>query len=319
MPVIAVNPSVAISIVVPVYKEEANIAPFLRRVEAAMQAAGLDYEVLFCLDPSPDRTEERIGEEIQRNANVRLLVFSRRFGQPAATIAGVLASRGAACAVIDVDLQDPPELLVQMHARLRDGYEVVYAKRRSRKGETLAKRLISHVGYALINRLSDIDIPRDTGDFRIMSRRVVEELRSLNESHGFLRGLVAYVGFKQCAVEYDRDERLSGAGNYNRLTGSLKIGLNGLISFSSRPLQLMSIAGAIIAGFSFLLGAWYVLQKLIGIDLTPGLSTTVLLVSFFAGVQLLCLGLMGEYIGRIYDEVKRRPMFIVDRRVNFHD
>jgi dolichol-phosphate mannosyltransferase len=206
-----------------------------------------------------------------------------------------------------------------MHARLRDGYEVVYAKRRSRKGETLVKRLISHFGYAVINRLSDVDIPRNTGDFRIMTRRVIEELRALNESHGFLRGLVAYVGFKQTYIEYDRDERLSGAGNYNRLTGSLKIGLNGLISFSSRPLQLMSIVGATIAGFSFLLGAWYVLQKLIGIDLTPGLSTTVLVVSFFSGVQLLCLGVIGEYIGRIYDEVKRRPMFIVDRRVNFHD
>jgi glycosyltransferase involved in cell wall biosynthesis len=137
----------------------------------------------------------------------------------------------------------------------------------------------------------------------------------LNESHGFLRGLVAYIGFKQAFIEYDRDERLEGVGNYNRFTGSLKIGLNGLISFSSRPLQMMSIAGAIIAGFSFLIGAWYVLQKIIGIDLTPGLSTTILVVTFFSGIQLLSLGLIGEYIGRIYDEVKRRPMYIVDRVV----
>jgi glycosyltransferase involved in cell wall biosynthesis len=147
---------------------------------------------------------------------------------------------------------------------------------------------------------------------------VIEELRRLNETHGFLRGLVAYVGFRQAFVEYDRDPRFAGKGNYNRLTGSLKIGLNGLIGFSSRPLFVMSIAGFLLAGFSFLVGAWYVFQHLIGIDLTPGLSTTVLVVTFFAGVQLLGLGLIGEYIGRIYDEVKNRPMYIVDRRFNFN-
>ena len=232
-------------------------------------------------------------------------------------MAGILSCTGETCVVIDVDLQDPPELIEQLFAKLKEGYEVVYAKRRSRKGETLVKRLISYFGYAAINRLSDVQIPRNTGDFRIMTRRVIEELRRLNESHGFLRGLVAYVGFKQAFVEYDRDERFAGTGNYRRLTGSLKIGMNGLISFSSRPLFVMSVGGFALAGLSFLLGAWYVLQKLIGIDLTPGLSTTVLVVSFFAGVQLLGLGLIGEYVGRIYDEVKRRPMYIVDKRINF--
>ncbi|HLB58183.1 MAG TPA: glycosyltransferase, partial [Gammaproteobacteria bacterium] len=217
--------------------------------------------------------------------------------------------------VIDVDLQDPPELLEKMLAKMREGYEVVCAKRTSRKGETLIKRFISYLGYKLINQLSDIAIPRNTGDFRIMTRRVIEELRRLNEAHGFLRGLVAYIGFKQAFIEYDRDERFAGKGNYNRFTGSLKIGLNGLISFSSRPLQIMSLIGAILSGFSFLVGSWYVFQKLYGIHLTPGLSTTVLVVTFFAGVQLLCLGLIGEYIGRIYDEVKKRPLFIVDRIV----
>ena len=221
--------------------------------------------------------------------------------------------------VIDVDLQDQPELIAQMYAKLSEGYEVVFAKRRSRRGETLVKRVISHVGYSVINKLSDVQIPRNTGDFRIMTRRVIEELRRLNESHGFLRGLVAYIGFKQAFIEYDRDERHAGTGNYSRLTGSLKIGLNGLISFSSRPLFMMSVGGFVLAGLSFLLGAWYVIQKLIGIDLTPGLSTTVLLVSFFAGMQLFGLGLIGEYVGRIYDEVKRRPMYIVDRKVNFSD
>lgn len=308
--------SIGISVVVPVYKEEANIRPFLARTVAVLEKMGCGYEIIFTLDPSPDRTEQVIQDEINRNSHLRLMVFSRRFGQPAATMAGIFACRGDSCLVIDVDLQDPPELIPEMHGRLADGFEVVYARRRSRKGETLAKRVISWLGYAAINRLSDVEIPRNTGDFRVMSRRVIDELKRLNESHGFLRGLVAYVGFSQTFVEYDRDERFSGAGNYNRLTGSLKIGLNGLVSFSSRPLQLMSIGGFFLAGFSFLLGAWYVLQKLLGIDLTPGLSTTVLVVTFFSGVQLLALGLMGEYIGRIYDEVKRRPLYIVDKKVN---
>lgn len=306
-----------ISIIVPVYKEEVNIRPFLERTEAVMTNMGVSYEIIFALDPSPDNTEGVILDEINRNPNIKLMVFSRRFGQPAATMAGILTCTGETCLVIDVDLQDQPELIEQLHVKLNEGYEVVYAKRRSRKGETLVKRIISHIGYSVINKLSDVPIPRNTGDFRIMTRRVIEELRRLNESHGFLRGLVAYVGFKQTFVEYDRDERLAGAGNYNPLTGSLKIGLNGLISFSSRPLFMMSIGGFVLAGLSFLLGTWYVLQKLIGIDLTPGLSTTVLVVSFFAGVQLLGLGLIGEYVGRIYDEVKRRPMYIVDRQVNF--
>jgi dolichol-phosphate mannosyltransferase len=308
-----------ISVIVPVYKEEFNIRPFVARVSSVLNGSSwnLSWELIFCLDPSPDLTEEIILDEINRNTNIKLIVLSRRFGQPAATMAGILACTGATCVVIDVDLQDQPELIEKMYAKLSEGYEVVYAKRRSRKGETLVKRVISSIGYSLINKLSDVQIPRNTGDFRIMTRRVVEELRLLNESHGFLRGLVAYVGFKQTYIEYDRDPRFAGVGNYNRLTGSLKIGFNGLIGFSSKPLFIMSIVGFSVASLSFIFGAWYVLQKLMGIQLTPGLSTTVLLVSFFAGVQLLGLGLIGEYVGRIYDEVKRRPIYIVDRKVNF--
>ncbi len=308
--------ALGLSVVVPVYNEETNIKPFLERLERVLTVIVDSYEIIFCLDPSSDRTEEVIMQEIDRNPKIKLVVFSRRFGQPAASMAGILLSKGDCCTVIDVDLQDPPELIAAMYSRLQEGYEVVYAKRKSRRGETLLKRIVSSIGYKVIARLSDVQIPRDTGDFRIMTRRVVEELRNLSESHGFLRGLVAYVGFKQAFVEYDRDERLGGAGKYNRFIGSMRIGLNGLIGFSSKPLQIMSIMGFFFAAFSFLLGAWYVFQKLIGVDLTPGLSTTVLVVTFFAGVQLLCMGLMGEYIGRIYDEVKRRPKYIIDRTVN---
>lgn len=168
-------PTAVISVVVPVYREEGNIRPFLTRAEPVLEALGKPYEIIFALDPSPDATEAVILEEIVRNPAIKLLVFSRRFGQPAATMAGILTSTGATCAVIDVDLQDQPELIAVMHAKLEEGYEVVYAKRRSRKGETLVKRVISHFGYTMINRLGDVQIPRNTGDFRIMTRRVVAQ------------------------------------------------------------------------------------------------------------------------------------------------
>lgn len=301
-----------ISVIVPVYKEADNIRPFLERMETTFNQLGVTYEILFCLDPSPDDTEKVIEKEIGRNPHIKLIKFARRFGQPAATMGGILSCKGQTCVVIDVDLQDPPELIIDMYRKLSEGYEVVYAQRTSRKGETLIKRIITHVGYKVINALSDVKIPRNTGDFRIITRRVIEELRRLHETHGFLRGLVAYVGFKQTHIAYERDERLSGQGNYNRFTGSLKIGLNGIISFSSRPLQVMSLTGLCLAGFSFLLGLWYIAQKIFDPTLPPGLSSTILAVTFFSGVQLLSLGLIGEYIGRIYDEVKRRPMYIID-------
>ena len=306
-----------VSVVVPVYREEQNIVPFLQRLEPVLEKISENYEIIFSLDPSPDKTSDVIRQQIARNPRIRLMLFSRRFGQPAATIAGILNARGEACCVIDVDLQDPPELIGEMYEKFREGFDVVYALRRSRAGETVLKKAISYLGYAVIAKFSDVQIPVNTGDFRIISRRVIEELRGLHETHGFLRGLVAFVGYPQAAVLYDRDARHAGKGNYNRITGSLKIGLNGLIGFSARPLQMMSVAGAALAGLSFVIGAWYVIQHFIGINLTPGLSTTVLVMTFFSGVQLLSLGLIGEYVSRIYDEVKRRPMYIVQDRVNF--
>ena len=311
------NNPVDLSVIVPVYKEQNNIAPFVSRAESVLHGLGISYEIIFCMDPSPDLTEQVILDEMERNKNIKLIAFSRRFGQPPATMAGILNCNGNSCVVIDVDLQDQPELIGPMYKKLKEGFDVIYAKRRSRKGETYIKRVVSHIGYALINKFSEVQIPRNTGDFRIMTRRVIEELRGLNESHGFLRGLVAYVGFNQSFIEYDRDERFSGNGNYNRFTGSLKIGLNGLISFSSRPLFIMSICGFILAGLSFLLGVWYLSIKLMGATITPGLSSTIIFISFFSGVQLLGLGLIGEYVGRIYDEVKRRPLYIIDKKVNF--
>ncbi|WP_342220602.1 glycosyltransferase family 2 protein [Rickettsiella endosymbiont of Miltochrista miniata] len=301
-----------LSVVVPIYEEEKNIIPFLDRLQKVLDGLIINYEIIFCLDPSSDKSEIIIKEQMKYNSAIKLILFSRKFGQPAATIAGILNCKGEACVVIDVDLQDPPELIKDLYHKLNEGYEVVYATRRSRKGESLLKKTIAYLGYILIAKLSEVHIPRNTGDFRIISRRVIEQLRQLHEKHGFLRGLVAFVGFSQTYIEFDRNPRLFGKSNYNRYLGAFKLAINGLISFSTRPLQIMSIIGFFIAFFGFCLGGFFLLQKIIGVNLTPGLSTTILAITFFSGIQLLFLGLMGEYIGRIYDEVKCRPMYIID-------
>ena len=223
---------VDISVVVPIYNEEGNVRPFLERLVPVLERVG-NYEILFALDPSTDDTQRIISEEISKNPHIGLLLFSRRVGQPSATLAGILNCHAETCVVIDVDLQDPPELITEMYAKLQEGYEVVYATRRRRAGETAFKRPVAFMGYKVINAIADVQIPRNTGDFRIMTRRVIEELRGLSESHGFLRGLVAYIGFKQTAIEYERDPRLAGRGNYNRFLGSLKIGISGIVGYSA--------------------------------------------------------------------------------------
>ncbi|MGC1853851.1 MAG: glycosyltransferase family 2 protein [Candidatus Aquirickettsiella sp.] len=301
-----------LSVIVPVYKEEKNIIPFLNRIQSVLQNMKISYEILFCLDPSPDMTEIIIRKQMEYNSAIKLILLSRKFGQPAATIAGILHCEGETCVVIDVDLQDPPELIKDLYLKLHEGFEVVYATRRTRQGEPWIKKIIAYLGYMLIAKLSEVPIPRNTGDFRIMTRRVIEELRQLHEKHGFLRGLVAFVGFRQTFIEFDREPRLFGKSNYNRYVGALKLAINGLISFSTRPLQIMSIMGFFIALFGFVLGGFFLIQKVIGVNLTPGLSATILTITFFSGMQLLFLGLMGEYVGRIYEEVKRRPMYIID-------
>lgn len=312
------NNGVELSVVVPVYNEETNIDPFLRRMEAVLEKITPSYEIIFCLDPCRDRTEEVIVAQMSRNPRLRLLVMTRRWGQPACTMAGIESSRGAATAVIDVDLQDPPELLSEMWAKWKEGFDVVYAQRKSRKGETLPKRIVSWVGYYVINRISDVKIPMNTGDFRLMDRKVVEGLRGLRETHGFLRGLVAYVGYRQTSILYDRDERAAGQSKYSQITGSLRIGFNGIVAFSSRPLTLATILGFLTATSSMLMALTYVGMKLVrGSHMEPGMSPVLLLVTFLGGVQLICLGIMGEYIGRIYEEVRGRPKYLIARKVNF--
>ncbi len=308
-----------LSIVVPAYNEEANVESLYERVSAVLEKLGLRWELIFSVDPSTDRTEELILRLRERDPRVKLLRFSRRFGQPMATLAGLEASSGDAVIVIDCDLQDPPELIPELVERWREGFDVVYAQRRTREGETAIKRMIAALGYKLIGRIAEVEIPRNTGDFRLMSRRVADNVVALKESHGFLRGLVGLVGFRQTSVLYDRDPRAGGKGKYNRFFGSIVIGLNGVVGFSRYPLRFISMLGFVFSALAFVLAIVYVALKLSGVDFPVGNPTIVIIISFFSGIQLLSLGVMGEYVGRIYDEVRERPKYIVESRYGFEE
>ena len=300
--------SLDISIITPVYNEQNNIKPFINKINEVLKNITQSFEIIFIMDPSSDETEKVIKEQANIDKKIKLLKLSRRFGQPSSTIAGIHNASGNRVVIIDVDLQDPPELIIEMNKKMDDGYDVVVAKRSSREGETFIKKKISDFGYWLINFLSDINIPKGVGDFRMMNRKVVDHLKTLKEKHGFLRGLVSYVGFKQGEIIFDRRSRKNDISKYNKFTGSLKIGLNGLICFSEKPLQLLNLFGLFIIIVSFLLLIFKIFHELRFFDL----FLLLLLGSIF-----LSLGLIGEYISRIYDEVKNRPQYIIDEKINF--
>ena len=306
-----------LSIVVPVFREEKNIPEFLRRIRPILGEITQDYEIIFSMDPSPDRTEEVVLEERLTDPRIKLLKFSRRFGQPMATLAGMEYSRGEAVIVMDVDLQDPPELIHEMVNKWQQGYDVVLPQRRARTGEPWLKKLVAGTGYKVINKIADVKIQPNTGDFRLMTRRVILEVVKLKESHGFLRGMVAVVGFKQCLIPFDRPARFAGETNYNRFFGSLRIGFNGIFCFSTYALTLSTQFGFVIAAASFLIAMTYLGMKLAGFPFPLGNPTMVILILFMGGIQLISVGILGVYIGRIYEEVRARPKFIVDRAEGF--
>jgi polyisoprenyl-phosphate glycosyltransferase len=309
----------ALSVVVPVFKEEGNVPEFIGRMTRILGSLAASFEIIFAMDPSPDQTEEVILGARARDSRIKLLKFSRRFGQPMATLAGMQYSSGDAVIVMDVDLQDPPELVIQMVEKWRQGYDVVYAQRKHRDGETWIKKIVSTLGYKVINRIAEVNIPPNTGDFRLMDRRVVTEINRLKECHGFLRGMVALVGFKQTSILFDRPQRFVGKGNYNRFLGSLRIGSNGIFCFSNYALTLSTQFGFVIALAAFLVGFIYALLKIFGFPFPLGNPTIVIVVLFLGGIQLVSIGILGEYIGRIYEEVRSRPKFIVDRAYGVGD
>lgn len=300
-----------LSVVVPVYREEQSIGPFLERLVPVMEAGDWAYEVIFCLDPSPDATAQVIQRHMAENPHIRLITFSRRFGQPAATLAGIRQAKGQACVIIDVDLQDPPELIARMVEMWRGGADVVYAQRSTRNGENPVRMAIVQLGYRLIHKLSDAKIPVNTGDFRLMDRRVVDELNRSTCHHGFLRGMVAGVGFRQEALPYQRDARHAGQGKYHRVLGSTRIGLNGLFCFSSKPLEILTGGGMLwTLAFALLCLAALVVRLIAGRWAMPG---TALFTGFCTGVLLTAMGLLGEYVSRIYEEVRGDPLYIIDK------
>jgi len=308
-----------LSVVIPTYNEEENVEEAYARLSHALDQTALDWEIIFSVDPCTDRTEEMILSLRERDERVKMLRLSRRFGQPMATLAGLEHASGDAVVVIDCDMQDPPELIPSLVERWREGFDVVYAQRHSRADETRMRRALAWIGYRAMARFAEVSIPPNTGDFRLLSRRAVDNVVALKESHGYLRGLVGLVGFRQTSVPYDRDSRAGGESHYSRTFGSMLIGLNGIIGFSRYPLQLISLAGILFAVFAFALTIAYGALKLAGQNFPVGNPTIVIVVSFFSGVQMLSLGVIGEYVGRIYDEARQRPKYIVESSYGLED
>lgn len=301
-----------LSIVVPVYNEENGIAPFLERTENVVEDLGCDYEIIFSLDPSTDRTYEVIKEHMERNRHIKLITMSRRFRQAAATMAGVLNCTGDICVVIDVDLQDPPEVITDLVAKWKEGYDVVYAQRIDRQGETKIRKLIDLTAYRVINYLSDVEIPVDTADFRLINRRVIEEIRKMPETNMFFRGMVSYVGFKQTAVRYHRQAREADDSKYNRLYGEFRMGFHGIFCFSSKPLEYVTFLGGFMTAFGTFLSVIYGFSKFVLRKKKTIVSGLAALMWFLSGIQVFVAGLLGEYITRIYDDVKGRQRYIID-------
>ena len=304
----------AVSIVVPVFNEEPVLEELYRRVSAVLDDAGENWELILVNDGSRDRSAAVIAQLHENDNRVKGVSFSRNFGFQIAATAGLDHAQGDAIILSDADLQDPPEVYPEMLARWREGYDVVYGQRKSREGETFFKLITAKIFYRLIYRITDIDIPLDTGDFRLMDRRVVDAIRHMPERNRFLRGLVPWVGYKQIGVEYERDARFAGESKFGGVRQMLPFALDAITSFSYVPLQVATYLGFIIAAVSGLAILAVILVRLFGPE-TPllGQATTLVAVLFLGGVQLISLGIIGEYLGRIYDEVKGRPLYLVDK------
>ena len=303
------NPT--ISIIAPCYNEEETIEPFLRRIEEILTQINEPYEIVFINDGSKDNTLNVLLNAKQNFKNIRIINFSRNFGKEAALTAGLDKARGEAAIPIDVDLQDPPELIKELVAKWREGYDVVLAKRADRTSDSFAKRVSADLFYKLNGKISNVDIPNNVGDFRLMSKRVVEALKQLPENQRFMKGLFAWVGFKTTVIEYVREKREAGQSSFNGWK-LWNFALDGITSFSTLPLRIWLYIGALVSFLSFLYGSFIILKTLIfGIDL-PGYASLAVIMLFLGGIQLIGIGILGEYIGRIYSESKRRPSYIIE-------
>ncbi|HVA76892.1 MAG TPA: glycosyltransferase family 2 protein [Candidatus Binataceae bacterium] len=307
-----------LSVVVPMRNESANLEELFARLLRVLERIGASFEVICVNDGSTDDTLAGLLAMRERNPAVKIVSLSRNFGKDVALSAGLDYARGSAVVLLDSDLQDPPELIEPMIEKWREGYDVVYATRADREGETLAKRLTAYLFYRIFDRVTDVPIPRDTGDFRVLDRRVVEVLARLPERSRFMKGLFAWVGFKQTAIVYQREPRHAGHTNWNywRLWN---FAIDAVTSFSSVPLKIWSYLGLVISIFAFLYALFLTILKLgKGIDV-PGYTSLMVVVLFFGGVQLITLGVIGEYLSRVYNEVKGRPLYLVRDLWGFDD
>jgi len=304
-----------ISVVAPVFNEVESLEEFTRQISRVMHDLKEDWELILVDDGSTDGSSDLIRSLAKNDAHIRPVIFARNFGHQIAVTAGLDYARGDAVVIIDADLQDPPEVIKDLIAKWQDGFEVVYAVRRKREGESWFKLATAALFYRIIYRITDVKIPLDTGDFRLLDRKVADVMRQMRERHRFLRGMAAWVGYRQVGVEYDRHERFAGQTKYP-FSKMFKLALNAVTSFSYFPLQVATYLGFICAGVSILAIPVVAYLRLSNRLALLGQATTLIAVLFLGGVQLITLGILGEYVGRIYDEAKGRPLYIVSEAPN---
>ena len=302
--------TITYSIIAPIYNEFDNLPELYQRVKDVMDSTKEPWELILVDDGSTDGSTERIRELAAQDKTIRPVIFARNFGHQIAVTAGLDYSRGDAVVIIDADLQDPPEMILELAKKWKEGYEVVYAVRAEREGESWFKLMTASLFYRLIYRITDVKIPLDTGDFRLIDRKVVDVMNTMREKHRFLRGMAAWVGFKQIGVSYKRAARHAGVTKYP-FKKMLKLALTAITGFSYFPLQVATYFGFVSAGISILAIPVVMVERLTGSQAFIGQATTLIAVLFLGGVQLISLGVLGEYIGRLYDEAKGRPLYIV--------
>ena len=304
------------SLVLPIFNEEAVLPVLLRRLDLLLAQLDAPAEVIFVDDGSSDTSPIMLEALARSDSRYRFLGLSRNFGHQIAVTSGLARARGQAVVVMDADLQDPPELVLEMIAKWREGFEIVYAQRLSRAGESGFKKLSAHLFYRLIGRLSDVDIPRDVGDFRLVDRRALDAFPAMPERDRFVRGMFAWIGFRQAIVPFHRPAREAGETKYS-LGKMLKLAASGLVAFSDAPLRAALWLGVAVCGVSALYALWVVTMYFAGAHLAPGWSSLVVMITFLGGANMLMTGVLGVYIGRIHSEVKRRPLYFVSRSVGF--
>ena len=307
-----------LSVVVPMYFEEEVAEECYKRLTTVMLENAFKYELIFVNDGSTDKTPDILKEIAQKDSNTKVVNFSRNFGHQAAVTAGVQVTKGDAIVIIDADLQDPPELIADMVKLWQNGNDVVYAKRKKRKGETWFKLTTAKYFYKFLDSMSDTKIPQNTGDFRLIDKKVANVFLQLPERNRFIRGMISWLGFKQIAIEYVRDERFAGDTKYP-LKKMIKFAKDGIIGFSSKPLKLITTLGLFSVIISFAVLIYSLASKIFQRDIEQGWTSIMVAISFFSGVQLLSLGIVGEYIARIYDETKGRPLYIVKDTYNISE